>query len=516
MAKIKVMDFLKDVELNRRKLINSLQDAGKNVDKGASLTTAVSLLDDKMIKRDGQCEIEFFDADGTRLADNQYVDVGGSVTPPATPNLYPELLEFDGWIGANKDGFNNIWHDVQFGASYRVKDRNYHLLFLFTESTGLELGINLYQTGPLTEDKNQTIRVDWGDGTFDEYIPKSSAVASHTYTDYGYYEMTISSTKQMESFTNGTYVSQVQYAFFPKGLTIASTRDALLRYIGPLVHSRMLNAKHMNLTTTIFEMYYGDNENGGPQTNSALVFPRAFNGNGVFMMPKDVLIFNYDNGFKEQFGIYGNTCRKIIIPSFATSGVTIGANIDVLHQTYPNTKFIIESCEKIQVLSSNTIYGNVEIDILGRCGEISLYGGSQGLRSLQYTSDVGKITYLGGESGIKKAIIPDKTVVSNGCLYACRALTDITFPQGFSQSLNFSYCYRLSLDTILHLLNRFTEGTTPTTFTFNSTYHKPILNAKLVKVVDNEYVECRADEENAISLMDAFINKGATISFITA
>lgn len=104
MAKIKVIDFLKNVELNRKSLINSLKTANIDIDASASLSNAVNKANEKILEinqqpdldydiPDGYFEVRYVDIDGTLLK-TEIVKKGETTTPPQNPSYDSERLQF--------------------------------------------------------------------------------------------------------------------------------------------------------------------------------------------------------------------------------------------------------------------------------------------------------------------------------------------------------------------------------------------------------------------------------------
>ena len=159
MAESLVYRLVKDVELNRRALIVNAQSKGKIISDGASLSEAVQV-NNSINPSDPATPIEvrFFDADGT-LLQQSFIDYGGSVTPPENPNYDPQRLTFKRWASAIGERFDNITHDVDYGALYTINDGAYHLFCTFNDTTGYTVTLSPY------ENKANTITIDWGDGT---------------------------------------------------------------------------------------------------------------------------------------------------------------------------------------------------------------------------------------------------------------------------------------------------------------------------------------------------------------
>ena len=196
MARIKIQDYIKDVELNRQRLVNAT-----NSDNNSSLSSVVTSAIDRLNEsgssssNEDLCEIRWFDGDGTLLK-TEYIPVGGSVTPPENPNLCSEHLEFIRWYSVIGNTFDNIQHDVDYGAKYTIKNGRTVLDCNFTTYTGKVVPeLKFYLTS-----SNTPYILDWGDGVIETYNISSTSTYSfsHTYSSYGHYYISIYN----ESFAN--------------------------------------------------------------------------------------------------------------------------------------------------------------------------------------------------------------------------------------------------------------------------------------------------------------------------
>ena len=99
MANIKLLDFTKDVETNRRRLIQNVRKKGGIVNDSDSLSRVVDAnnnlnIPDAQDNHPNQHEVRWFDGDGTLLK-TEWVEHGGTATPPEkTPNLDSQRLTF--------------------------------------------------------------------------------------------------------------------------------------------------------------------------------------------------------------------------------------------------------------------------------------------------------------------------------------------------------------------------------------------------------------------------------------
>lgn len=194
MAKIKVIDFLKNVEYNRQQLMNYCKDMGIVLPENTSLTALIqTVINNKAENVANKHLVRFFDLDGTCLY-SQYVEDGGSVIPPKSPNFDSEHLVFKNWQSAlGIDTFNGIFEDIDYGALYAPKNNGIYFKWNITSDI-LTIKLSLYATNTIP------VTIDWGDGIIDTITPNpgstdningSSIKPQHTYSNTGVYWISI-------------------------------------------------------------------------------------------------------------------------------------------------------------------------------------------------------------------------------------------------------------------------------------------------------------------------------------
>lgn len=130
--------------------------------------------------------VRYIDADGTILKE-EYVQEGGTTTPPSAPNYDSDYLEFQEW---NYDTTNLVVEsDLDIGATYKTKDDCTYLFCKFTVTTGLNPTLQI--TGDVT--------IDWGDGIIDNLL-------THTYAEAGEYIIKIDGMNRMSTNSGNTYL----------------------------------------------------------------------------------------------------------------------------------------------------------------------------------------------------------------------------------------------------------------------------------------------------------------------
>lgn len=139
-----------------------------------------------IIEGSGKYEVRFVDYDGTLLK-IQYVNEGGSATPPTTPTH--DRLTFVEW---NRE-FTNITHDLDVGATYKTKSGNTELYIKVTQETGRTITLNIYK-----KTASGAININWGDNKTSTNTATSTGVKvfTHTYSNYGNFIIQIATTAE--------------------------------------------------------------------------------------------------------------------------------------------------------------------------------------------------------------------------------------------------------------------------------------------------------------------------------
>jgi hypothetical protein len=148
---------------------------------------------------DGDYLVRFFDYDGTILKE-QWVNHGENATPPNLPdytvatNKRPALT-FQEW----NNSYTNITGNKDIGAIYIPTDGKTHAFVRLTVASGKDVSLYLNKTD------TSTLSIDWGDNITTTHTNNGNFNTSHTYSDYGDYEIKIwiSSGSGEYGFANG-------------------------------------------------------------------------------------------------------------------------------------------------------------------------------------------------------------------------------------------------------------------------------------------------------------------------
>ena len=512
MPRIKFEEYAQNVEACRRTLIDTCISKGYTISKDTSLQNVSNLVSHNIESNKDILvhEVRFFDADG-RLVKTEYVEHGGACTPPEV-NLDPERLTFWRWASAIGNTFNNITHDVDYGALYRIKDNSNYLFIKLTPSTGLDIKFSF----ELYYGKVNVIEVDWGDGS--DILSAGDATKTtgsgifnfeHTYNDYGEYIICIKPTVYRDDTVFDETLSYVienyNEGYYLLGSSAAD--NALYRLYAPL---KVLSGSKNDFEYTnnlLFVVYY--------RTSSAYYGKERFiilhdtissTGSGAWK-PSDGYTTRYIIDNTNSFGssFYGyliprGTIDKLILPK-AKSGYYMVAGT--------STGTGSAAFEKVIALSPASVSSRA----------VTYYeyvGTEYSLRKLA----VHELALPTIELTLPSLFLENSTVsffeIKQNMTFAIDTFntpnfTNLVLYAAFDKSLNLKNALYLTDNCILNMLNTIINTTNSLTLSFGH-LHLYKINTYYVKQINGIYEYCNQQDEGAITMMEAFNNKGWTIS----
>ncbi len=236
----------------------------------------------------GNIEVRFIDIDGSVLK-TDFVNIGGTATPPANPDRTNEGLTFVEW----NNPYNNVQHDMDIGATYKTTDGKTHIYLELWNSSVLTT------TFKVIKSDTSEITIDFGDETTPFTSSASGNVEiEHTYLSIGAYEVTVDITSGTGTYTlgQGDQSSGFCYEF--------------VNYISKIFVGD--NCDHIGENC-----FYGNNVDLISLPNTLSVFNAAF-GSGNFVC---LIIPRYVSGISIEgsrpFGYMGKV-EVISIPNNAT------------------------------------------------------------------------------------------------------------------------------------------------------------------------------------------------------
>lgn len=496
-SKIQVIDFLNEVESNRRSLIANAQSKGKVISDGASLSEAVQV-NNSINPSDPATPIEvrFFDADGT-LLQQSFIEYGGSVTPPPNPNYDPERLTFKRWASAIGERFDNITHDVDYGALYTVNNGGFHIFCTFNDTTGYTVTLSPYQNVA------HTITIDWGDGTpNDTKTNTGSTNISHTYAQAGDYEIIVTRDYGFE-FSD-------DYWYLGKYLLSTSSNQNI----------------NIAVNKAYMKCMYNSNFNNINQNVDVVVAENLYNSSSItFENVRNVVISNPLRSGPMSIG-YVN--KMAILDS------SINCNIDMSY-IYELDKIIIP--KNATVSSSSNLYGLYKIIILGDISSSSVgnaysiksiqilsnsvhilptFGGAYSLEEYIFPSSIVEIDGSGSlapNSKLTSITIPQNMQITNNIFQGMYVLNTINLPQNFNQSFGIN-SYNFSLTSFVDMLNKVQDNTggSAQTITINQARLQNLMLKTYVVLNNGLWQLATIDTPNAMTLVEAFNSKNWTIA----
>ena len=429
--------FAKNVEENRKKLIQNCLNNGKFVSKEANLDYVVSV--NNSITQEGSNAIPsrtitYFDLDGTVLLEEEFFPGDPLPTIDVEPDYDPEYLEFTGWKYSsnvvNTDGILTADDDVMVGARYRVKEtidvegvavRPTILKITVNESLGLSPKIGLTRA--------TNAYVDWGDGVVESMSTTGSTITkSHTYSTGGNYVIKLYATSEYSFYTgSGTYL-----------LGSKDYNNCLLQcYCGDFFqHSISYSSYMWNYCESLLALLFSDSMtrlNGYScqycKSLKAIVFPDS-----IDTLSAD--IFYQCNSL--QHVILSNKLSNI--PDYAFG------------QCYTLNKIHLpESVTQINLYAFSACINlsRIKLPALVHTLKNSAFQGCSALQEVIFPENLG---YLGDNAfsgcySLTNVILPNSVShMGNSCFSGCYSLKTITLPQSL-QSLNssvFNSCYALT------------------------------------------------------------------------
>lgn len=499
-SKIQVIDFLNEVESNRRSLIANAQSKGKVISSGASLTQAVAVNNTISPSASPEkIEVRFFDADGTLLK-QEFIDYGGSVTPPANPNYDPERLTFKRWASAIGERFDNLTHDVDYGALYTINDGAYHLFCTFNDTTGYTVTLSPYQN------KANTITIDWGDGTpNDTKTNTGSTRISHTYAQAGDYEIIVSSDTPIDYPTYYYYL----YNYILSTSSSASVVDALINAYMPIVYSNNIQITQ-GLQTLVMNNFYISDNNYFSRIKNVVVNNSLFSQtspNYVSCYLSNTGMFIIDNNVNMRMSFNGmhNKLDKLIIPetvswTYSTDSCYTLDKLIILSSSVP-VSISANSIRSIQLLNNNV----GSLPSLTNCYALEEY-----IYNNKNIVETGQS--FAAYSKLNSVILPN-CEITNSILHNMYHLQSVILPQNFNQSLTIS-SYQITIPSIIDMLNKVQDNTggTAQTLTFTQDNIQIQLLNTFVVLDNGIWVQATRTTPNAMTLVEAFNSKNWTIS----
>lgn len=481
MGKLRVIDYLNEVDYNKKLLVEHCNKNGVVVSDASSLSSVVQSVQ-KINVQNNKYKVEWIEIDGTVLH-TDWVNHGDAVQEPdVIPNYDPEYIEFDGWH-ADRD-LNNITGDTYVLPHYQPKadangDRWSIIKADFNGQTSKT--VTLYLKSPSVD---QTFTVDWGDGSeFEEF--KRNTNISHTYT----VNKTIIRIKSSASW------SFSQSTISGGSFMIAAYLDA---NCGGTVGSNVGFYRQYQLKVITFPK----NSNGDVQESTlsiaytaikAIVLPDSFKycvytyGNGTYalklkyiVLPKSLKAFSGNS-------LAGSLFEHIVIPENVTTIYysDFARCVNLKYFEFPSGAY------------ASTV------------GLISCYS----IKKIKIGEGISKIypEAFMQDFSLEEVNFPSSLVnIGSNCFESCYALKNLILSNNFNYSLNLKYSYQLTKECIIDICLKLKDNTglNTKTITFSESLRHYLYDIK----VDND-TGALLNNDEGVSLLEYVQNKNWTVSF---
>lgn len=486
MSKISALDFVNNVERNRKSLVQHCLANGRIVLEGAPLDAIVAANNEiNTGTTEGQCKVEFKNLDGEYFAPTQYVRVGESATLPSEiPTFDEEYLEFDYWATSGGDSLDNVQRDIlclpQYKTKYRedLGQRPTYLICYFDDTK--------LSTTLTTGSTHTNAYVDWGDGSEAQAI--TSSTISHTYAKAGLYTITIYGDRySLSGSTNQGVFSS------------SSHNNVLLKaYLGDnatddykFQNSRSLTnvVLSSNATSTGPNLFYFCHS----LTNVVIPSSVVSIGKTPFYSCKSLVNVIVPNTITSISETMFKDCLSLVTMVIPNSVTNIGASAFYF-------------CHNLK----NIVIPNGVVNI-GASAFMSCYK----LDSLVVPSGVESLldTTFSSCYSLTNVVIPSSVVSMSGKVFAaCPRLTNITLYSDFNcNALNLSP-NNLSDDCLIDIANKLKDnsGNNVNTITFSLMFCQSRMNT----IYLNEFgARVPYGTAGAVSILEFMQNKNWTVSF---
>lgn len=506
-----ILDFAKDVDFNRKRLISNIREKGGFINDTDTLSTAVSINNTLQINTasdNNKHRVRWIDIDGTILK-TEYVAHNGKVSVPDTPTYDSKHLEFVEWV-YNGD-LNNITEDLDCGAIYRpIADENgirwTHIYIYLDAYTGLDISLKYRKNST-----SNILYIDWGDGIIEEVTSAASGAVSHTYSNYGEYIVKVYSNYKGFTLNGTTQTASI----------ITPTNCVTRFYIGDNLGT--MSIEYMRCLEIV--SIYG-------WATVGYVLGLNCNYLKTIFIPTNITAVNF------SLGVWADCNCKIILHSNITKignktftsyagNLSLPKNLTEIGYgvfNYCTLKYI-EIPEGISKLTGGTASGNGIFEECHNLEEVSIKNSNlyeigprtfYNCKSLTKLNLPANITAVGNNAfdrcmQLESIILPNAHSIGNNAFYYCRSLKTLVLPNEFDCDLYLFRCVSLSDETLCNIAYWLKDntGSTPKTITFSACLHK-----KLNTLYLNNLGDIVAETDStAIPLIQYIQNKNWTIVF---
>lgn len=457
MARIKIQDYINEVESNRKKLIQHARANNVDVNDNISLSAITHIntqfanteyekyeefVPETDIAREGPFDIIWLDLDGTELF-KETVNKGGSATQftgePLLHKQFPDIITWDGW--EYNGSLENVYRDVIVIPKYNIIPDEDGILW---ETFVLDIKEpNTQFTFPFKVNARSGMSVsscksyfNWGDGSEIESVTTdyngSAKTLTHTYLNVGKYYV------RFRCDINSTYYTlEINTSYYP-----AKESADLITNVFDIYHPYWYQ-KCSNITTfytTTNTNVYGTNWNYIKVLNAK--------GNTSYRLPPNLKYF-IDKKDTTSCNILLNSNLEYISIAESCTSVTIGYSTGV-----PSSEVHYKSVLKKLYIPNNVTYlyiANCNIlnfTVPSKVNTLSVFGNPL-LRYINFIGNIeGEIT-LGGSfckycKSLKGIKLPTNIFkLPAEAFLECTSLEQIILPSTITNLSGINNCYNL-------------------------------------------------------------------------
>lgn len=519
MPKVKVFDLLKEVEYNRKSLIKHCNENGINVSPNASLSTVTNMTCN-LDSSEPVCHARFFDIDNTLLKD-VWFKPGSNLIPPPNPTYDSERLEFNRWCSAIGNNFTNVQHDIDYAPLYTIKDRATHVFVTLTEETGLFIDpyLNVASNVGVSATYPVTVTIDWGDGSIDSdtFTSSGSIPFTHTYIDYGSYEIKIyeecsrtPANNKKGFLASHAFSGSTKYYF----LGTPELDKTITKIYSPYSQSASMYYDMTNLDVLVLESSRPNNYNlnaSCPVYVPLLLLVDDITERLLSSRTQNVII---DKGCTGEFWVSPLRAEQLIIPSSILPTFNNGASFN---STQSSAAVIVDRITFIGCTIQ--LWGNSYINVKKvNIVEPIKFNSERGLQNtltLAYCTELNwpetlPFTKILSLPHLKYFKANDTQVLNKTTLSTCPGLEYLEINSDFNVDLDIHESHWLTIDCLLQILNKIKDNSGSDTIKNIVLPYTTYLKASYTKVSNTNSIWCI--DSNGITILEAITNKNWTVS----
>ena len=520
MAKIKIQDYINNVESCRKHLINTLNNSKYPTHDNASLYTTCSNISDLMsyksmeqrfvdgleepITDDGYL-VRWIDADG-RVLKREYVKEGQSATPPNNPTFDSEHLIFTEWTSTSD--WTNVKYPIDCGAVYDtipdIDGKYWTIIKVLVRKSSLTISLNCY----LGSSTKTPAIIDWGDGVMEEF--SKTSVLTHTYDSQNYYYIRIwrDSVYCISTTSSVSPYDMMRRLYLGENAQLCNNSYNYL-YIDNL-EILSIGTKSTLIKTPL--KFCSKSGNGCATHLKAIIYPKQIDYDAIEMSAGSYSGKLYKNNISSIRSFNGSTfgnIKYIVIPDSVKT-------VSSFKGCTARTLVLPPDCQ-----FSNSVAKSLDYSCISRiinCPLITIHANDyfNSMPDLCIPIELGDdITQIKSHHipvGTRILRLPPTLTYINGDISrAWWALETLEISENFDMSLSLPRSAKLSIDSLVGISKNLKNnvGSTAKTLTLNIMCYKKMQET----FIDSDFNIVDISHEDASSIFDVILNKNWTLAY---